>query len=147
VAKTDYEQVQELMVRYGRAIDTRDLLALRRCFTADMVARYASFAKELHGHGELEAYIHSAVTRLDATHHMFMNFIVDLEGDAGRFSCSVQAQHVLANAPGGGLYTVGGDYLNDVVRTPEGWKMTRLDFRPLWTSGNPDLVAHEPSTA
>lgn len=143
MAKSDRQEIEELMVRYGRAIDAKDYPALMRCFTPDAVVCFASFAKALHGHDELETYIRSAVTPLDGTHHMFMNFIVDAEANTGRFTCSVQAQHF----KGPKIYTVGGNYVNDVVKGEDGWRMSRLDFKPLWTTGQADLVPHEPATA
>lgn len=139
LSNSDRDQIEELMIRYGRAIDARDFEALGRCFTPEAVVRFAVFAGELKGNAELEAFIRRAVTPLDGTHHMFMNFIVEVDGAAGRFTCSVHAQHFR----NGDIYSVGGNYVNEAVRTDEGWKMTRLDFAPLWTNGKRDLVPHE----
>lgn len=145
MVKSDRDEIVELMVRYGASIDTRDFALLRTCFTPDAVVSYASFAgEELRGADALDAFLRRSAGTLDATHHMFLNFTVDADGDTGRFTCAVQAQHIVYNTPEGDIFTVGGNYANDVVRTPEGWRMTRLDFKPIWTAGNPALVEHEP---
>ncbi len=140
----DRDGVIESMVRYGRACDTRDYTVLETCFTEDAVVRYTrSFADEIHGRAELAAYLAHALTTLDATQHLFGNFEVDVDGAKGRFRCYVQAQHVLLDAPGGHLFTVGGRYENEVVRGGDGlWRMTLLDFEPTWTAGNPEVLGH-----
>jgi hypothetical protein len=96
----------------------------------------------------LEAFLTAVVFKLDATHHMFMNFTIECDGEAGWFTCSVHAQHVLHLAPGGPLFTVGGTYRNQVIRTVDGWRMTHAHLTTIWTSGNPDIiVAQGPATS
>jgi hypothetical protein len=37
------------------------------------------------------------------------------------------------------LFTVGGFYEADVLRTPDGWRAGRVAIRPVWTKGQPPL--------
>ena len=142
--KSDQDQIKELMVRYGAAIDARDVELLRSCFTPDAVVCYIGFADELRGADALVGFLSEAVFKLDATHHMFMNFTIECDGQSGWFTCSVHAQHVLQRAPAGPLFTVGGAYRNEVIRTVDGWRMTQANLKPIWTSGNPEIVAQTP---
>lgn len=146
MSKTDREQIQDLMIRYGRTIDAKNLMGLRQCFTTDAIVSFGPFAADLKGGDALEAFMRHTLDRLDATHHLFMNFVVDVEADQGVFTCSVIAQHIVSGAAGGPLFTVGGDYRNDALRTTDGWKMTRMVFKPIWTDGNQTLVEHDPVT-
>jgi hypothetical protein len=144
IAMSDRDGVVESMVRYGRACDSRDYALLDTCFTDEALIRYTrSFADDIHGRARLAEYLAHALTPLDATQHLFGNFEVETDGDAGRFSCYVQAQHVRLNTPGGHLFTVGGRYENETIRGADGlWRMTLLDFEPTWTGGNPDVLDH-----
>ena len=138
---SDRDAIVEAMCRYGRAIDTRQLGLLATVFTDDAVIRYSpSFGGELHGIAELEAYLGNALSGLDATQHLFGNFEVEVDGDRGRFRCYVQAQHVRA---GGRVFTVGGRYENRVIRGYDGrWRICRLDFEPIWTAGDREVLEH-----
>ncbi len=140
----DRGNVIEAMVRYGRAIDTREYGLLESCFTEDAVIRYSSsFADEIRGRAALESYLLDTVTTLEATQHLFGNFEVEVTGDQARFRCYVQAQHVRLGTPGGHLFTVGGRYENTAVRGSDGrWRMTLLEFEPTWTGGNPAVLDH-----
>lgn len=41
-------------------------------------------------------------------------------------------------------FTVGGVFDNDLVRTPEGWRVSKTAMRVIWTSGEPPsgVLAH-----
>jgi hypothetical protein len=140
ITSTPRDDVVELMVRYGVAIDRKDWAGFRACFTPDVEAVYEGFGT-YHGHDELEGFVRPAVTSLDATQHLFSNFLVQLDGDSAQFQCYVQATHVKLATPGGNRFTVGGPYDNHAVLTPEGWKMDRFRFWATWTDGN-DAVLH-----
>lgn len=143
----DRDQIQELMFRYGEACDTRDYALLKRCFVEACVVRYSAFSGRLEGHDDLVAYLKPVLAELDLTQHIFTNFIVAVDGDAARFTCQLHAQHLKTGAPGGPLFTVGGKYKVELLRTADGWRMSELEFKPAWMSGNPALVAHEPLAA
>ena len=144
MAKTDYELVTESMYRYGRAVDSRDYSVLRSAFTEDAIVRYSTnFSDDLHGIAALKTYLEDNVTQLSATQHLFGNFEVDVADGKGTFRCCVQAQHVQLGAKGGHLFTVGGHYLNHVVRCDDGlWRMTLLTFEPTWSGGNTEVLGH-----
>ncbi len=138
---SDRDAIVETMCRYGRAIDSRDFELLATAISDDAVIRYSSsFGDELNGIVELKAYVANAIAGLDATQHLFGNFEVEIEGDGARIRCYVHAQHLRA---GGRLFTVGGRYDNTAVRSEDGyWRISRLDFHPIWTGGDPEVLDH-----
>ena len=46
------------------------------------------------------------------------------------------AQHYLPNDQGDNYLWLGGHYTNQVVRTAEGWKFSRVHLAVTWTTGN-----------
>jgi hypothetical protein len=133
----DRELITEAMANYGWAVDTRDYALLRRTFTADTTIMYSRFGRPIEGIDELEAYLRSTLAPLDATQHLFANFVVTQDGREGHFRCVVQAQHVRGEL----RFTVGGSYEVDVVRD-DGWRIARLDFWPTWLAGDPSVLEH-----
>jgi hypothetical protein len=133
----DRDLITETMANYGWAVDTRDYSLLRRTFTAETTVAYSRFGRPIRGIDELEAYLRTTLAPLDATQHLFANFVITHENDRGHFRCVVQAQHVR----GGDRFTVGGSYEIDVVRE-DGWRIAKMDFWPTWLSGDPAVLEH-----
>ena len=71
----------------------------------------------------------SLVSGFEATQHIITNHVVTIDGDRATCVAYVQAQHFNPQ----GMYTVGGYYTNTLVRTPEGWKISKLKLTPTWT--------------
>ncbi|MFQ6326041.1 nuclear transport factor 2 family protein [Nocardia sp. CWNU-33] len=72
--------------------------------------------------------------------HYISNVQIDLAGDRA----AVRANAVLAIVPTSTvdgrlapepLFSSGGAYRFDAVRTPEGWRFSRVETAPVWTTG------------
>ncbi|MDT8913985.1 nuclear transport factor 2 family protein [Amycolatopsis sp. PS_44_ISF1] len=64
-----------------------------------------------------------------ATHHAITGHVVDLDGDRARVHAHVRAEHWVPGPLAGGgpdRWLVVGFYDNEAVRTPEGWRFTRV---------------------
>lgn len=55
-----------------------------------------------------------------------------IESDQATCVAYLQAQH---DNPGG-MWTVGGYYTNTLVRTPEGWKISKLKLTATWSQNS-----------
>ena len=139
---SDRDDVIETMILYGVTIDRKDWAGLAACFTDDCVAEYQGWGK-FRGGREVANFCRHGVVDLDATQHLFGNFLVQLSGDEASCQFYVQAQHYLASAPGGPVFTVGGYYDNAARRTSAGWRISRFMFLATWTTGNPEVLAHQ----
>jgi hypothetical protein len=72
-------EVKEVQIRYCRACDRCDFVALRACFHDDATADYG------HGVWDVEAYMEHAVTmsaKFISTTHNTGNQLVEIDGDA-----------------------------------------------------------------
>lgn len=134
--KTDREEIQELMATYAYALDAKDYEGVTACFTADATAAYAGYSDTLAGHAQIAAHMKRALEPMDATQHLFTNFIIEVEGDGGELMCSILAQHVCQ----GENYLAGGKYDVEVRRTAGNWKIARLSARSVWSEGNRALL-------
>ena len=135
----DERAVIELASRYCWALDTKDYEELRNIFTPDAFAFLGG--TECHGIEAIIKRISSALTRLDASHHLVGSHVVAIDGDQAAHKCYLQAQHVLRGTEGGNLWMVAGTYEDQMVRTSDGWRIRERILTRVWTEGNPNVAA------
>jgi hypothetical protein len=71
------------------------------------------------------------------THHVSSNHDVRPDGDRARLRAHLVARHVPRAEDPTSHYDLGGHYEAEAVRTPDGWRISRLDFDVVWTTGEP----------
>lgn len=135
----DERAVINLASRYCWALDTKQFDELRTVFLPDAFAILGG--TECHGIDAIIKRISSALTRLDASHHLVGSHLVAVDGDEATHQCYLQAQHVLRGTEGGDLWMVAGTYHDQCVRTPEGWRIKERILSRVWTDGNPNVAA------
>ena len=80
-----------------------------------------------------------------ATQHTSTNHVHELRGDEATCISNMQAEHFVERQPGDGLdggadrWTIGGYYVNELVRTSEGWKLAKVTLQVTWQTGNTGL--------
>ncbi|MFI0719123.1 nuclear transport factor 2 family protein [Streptomyces sp. NPDC021224] len=72
----------------------------------------------------------------DTTQHLVTNHLVDLDGDRAVCTASFQATHRLAAAHGAPLWTLGGEYRWELVRTGDRWLIDAVVMTATWSDGN-----------
>ena len=134
-AAHDKLEIQELLYRYAWACDNADWSLLRSIFTDDAYLDYSSTQGPAGTRDEITAWLEKSLSQVEMIQHVVSNIQIDLEGDrAGvraMFYCSVKL-------PGIEQITITGGYYHDeVVRTPEGWRIARLVEDNRWMTNPP----------
>jgi hypothetical protein len=127
----DRMEITDTSIRYATGIDMRDRALYRSCFTEEIEWDFSSM-----GLGEpvtvaADAWVDQAfalVSGFESTQHIITNHVITVEGDQATCVAYLQAQHFNPS----GLMTVGGYYTNTLVRTPEGWKISKLKLTSTW---------------
>lgn len=140
VTKPDSQQIQELMARYANAIDSKDYTAIGFCFTEDATASYSDFSGPLNGRAAILAHMRKALGPLTSTQHIFGNFIIDTEGEEGRATCAILAQHLGAGGTAGKTYLSGGQYSLTLRRIGDDWQIANASAREVWSMGDRALL-------
>jgi SnoaL-like domain len=141
---TDRLEIVELSSAMGLLIDAREWDALeQRVFGDPVDVDYTSLQggdPQTVRPEELIGGWRQVLDHLDATQHLISGQVVTVDGDRATCAANVQGTHVLANATGGPLWTVGGRYDFGLSRTGEGWRINALTLTVLWATGNRHIM-------
>jgi 3-phenylpropionate/cinnamic acid dioxygenase small subunit len=126
VAADDERAIRNLLLRYATGIDTRDWPLFRSCFANDCEVDYGSFG-QWRGPREITEYMEAAHRNLGATLHRITNIVVESRNSEILARSYVDA--VLTDpAPGGSATRAAGFYDDCLIRTAEGWRISRRKF-------------------
>ncbi len=123
---SDRIEIQDLLVRYTKAIDEKDFALLDTCFTPDAEVDYVSSGGIAGSYAEARAWLEKALAPFPMTVHYIANSEVELDGDRARARTAVLNPMGFANPDGSQhLFTVGAYYVDELVRTEEGWRIAK----------------------
>jgi ketosteroid isomerase-like protein len=134
----DQQAIADLLVGYVHALDRRDWATVARCFAAGAVFLHPS--GRVDGPDGIVARARAALGPLDASQHLLGSVLVSVDGDTAEATSYFHAQHVRAEAPGGGLYVIAGSYRDRLCRGAAGWEIVERVQEYSWRSGNPDVI-------
>jgi 3-phenylpropionate/cinnamic acid dioxygenase small subunit len=139
---TDRVEIEELLVRYSRALDLRAFEELEGIFTADAEFDAGGLGHP-HGATAIREMIEGTLTGLDATQHLLGKSIVEFgdDGDSADVRTYLISQHIREGAPGPVKhYFLGGEYADHVVRTPHGWRIAYRRLDRMWKQGDRAVI-------
>jgi len=132
-ALADRADLTELFGRYADIADRREFNGLPgRVFTDPLTLDFSSVTGIPPMTTPLRDYVEilrGAFAPFVATHHVITGHVVDLDGDRATVHAHVRAEHWLSDelaAGGPNRWLVVGFYDNEAVRTPDGWRLTRV---------------------
>ena len=143
----DRAEISDVVNSYATGLDRRDWVLYRRIFTDQVELDFESVGIRP-GVYEADAWVRDAArlfAGFSATQHTSTNHVHDVRGDRATCISNMQAEHFVAREPGDGLaegadrWTIGGYYTNELVRTPESWKLAKVTLTVTWRSGNPEV--------
>ena len=133
-ALSDRVEIEDLLTRYARAVDTRNWDLYRSVFTHDALIDYTSSGGPDGGLEETVAFLAAALDNFEMTQHLISNVATRLDGDTAEVTAVFNNPMRL---PGGTVWFTGGRYHHDLVRTGEGWRSRRLVEESLWFDRSP----------
>jgi hypothetical protein len=139
---SDRDELIELMSRYSVVEDTKNYEMAEEILTPDIAVRDDAFTEPSVGIAAWKESLRQAVEPLDATHHMFANFIITIDGDVAHMQAKSQAVHVKHGLPDGELLVIGLTYDLKARKSDGKWKLSEVVIEPNWTSGNPAVLGH-----
>lgn len=143
------EEIADLVSRYFRSLDEREFDAAwaRAYFTPDV--RSVTPVGTAEGAEEIVRHTARALGRFARTQHMSADVVVDAAGDGrtARVGWNALMTHVhreetlrARGADADPVFTVGGHWQADAVRTADGRRFAGIVIEPLWTRGQPPEI-------
>lgn len=126
-ALQDRLDIEELTTRYAHGVDKRDWEAVHSCFHPDADVIGGT------GRGKYKDYganLQVSVSKWDTTFHFLANKATSVNGDTGHLRTYGMAYHMVAGKTG---LLVSVIYNDDVVRTPDGWKIRNRVVETIWS--------------
>ena len=122
---SDRFEIQQLLIDYSTAIDTRRFDGLDLVFTEDAYIDYRAMGGIDGRFPEVKAWLSETLPKFFKAHaHMLGNFDVRIDGDAAS-SRTFCFNPMVFEGDKNQIMFCGLWYDDDFIRTPEGWRMTR----------------------
>lgn len=123
----DRAELVELLSHYADIADLKEFDALpRKVFTEDLTLDFESVTGMPPMTVPLDSYVEvlrSTFAPFEATHHAITGHVVTVDGDTAKIHAHVRAEHWLPDAA---RWLVVGFYDDEAVRTPDGWRLSRV---------------------
>ena len=121
---SDRLEIEALLVRYTRAIDTGAWDGLDEVFTPDAEIDYTATGGIAASYPEVKAWLAEILPNFPAYQHLLGNFDVRVDGDTAK-SRTMCFNPMVFNEEKKQVMLVGIWYEDEFVRTSDGWRIAR----------------------
>ncbi len=121
---SDRLEIQQLLVDYSTAIDRRRFDDLDAVFTADAYIDYRVTGGIDGRYPEVKKWLGEVLPNFPAYSHLLGNFDVRVDGDTAT-ARTICFNPMVLNEQEKQILFVGIWYVDELIRTDEGWRMTR----------------------
>ena len=127
---SDRLEIQSLLAKYARAVDTQDWDLWRSLFTDDAVVDYSSAGAVAGPRDEVADWLEQALGALPMMQHFISNIEADISGDTAQVRAMFYNPMQLPGMDQ--LSFCGGYYHHTLIRTPAGWRSCALREENAW---------------
>ena len=135
---SDRIRINDLLTRYTVAIDSKDWELLDTVFTPDATVDYTTSGGIRGLYPEVRTWLAKALSAFSMTQHMISNSVVQIAGDRATARTMV-FNPMGSDTPEGKLHLfyVGAYYNDELVRTPDGWRIAVRIEEQAYFDGRP----------
>jgi 3-phenylpropionate/cinnamic acid dioxygenase small subunit len=135
-ALADRLDIEAVLTRYAWALDSKQFDELDEVFTPDAHIDYTSSGGEAGAYPEVKAWLAKVLPHFPAYQHLVTNKQISVDGDRATSRAEFYNPMVMAKQDGTtSIFFVGGEYHDELVRTPGGWRITDRLEKSIWTDG------------
>ena len=133
----DRLEIQDVLSRYAWSIDSKQFDGLDDVFTPDAHIDYTSAGGIKGKYPEVKKWLSDVLPHFPAYQHLVTNHDIRIDGDTATSRCAFYNPMGMASADGQTSYFFcGGNYVDKLVRTDAGWRITERIEQTVWMDGN-----------
>ena len=133
---SDRAEIEALLVRYTRAIDTGDWNRLDTVFAPDAHIDYTATGGIVAAYVEVKPWLAEMLPLFPRRMHTLGQLDIAIDGDTATVAAYFHNPMGLPQAEGPDqLVELGGIYHHDLRRGPDGWRSHRLVEQLVWKRG------------
>jgi len=135
-ALADRLDIEDVLTRYAWAIDSKQFDELDDVFTLDAHIDYTSSGGEAGTYPDVKAWLAKVLPHFPAYQHLVTNKQITIPGDHATSRSEFYNPMIMAKPDDTtSIFFVGGEYHDQLVRTPNGWRITNRVEKSIWTDG------------
>jgi 3-phenylpropionate/cinnamic acid dioxygenase small subunit len=127
---SDRLEIEALVHKYARAVDTRDWDLWRSLFTDEAIVDYSSAGAIAGSRDEVAAWLEQALSAMQMMQHFISNIEAEIDGDTAQVRAMFYNPMKLPGMEE--LSYCGGYYHHTLVRTPDGWRSRAMREENAW---------------
>jgi len=132
----DRFEIVAVLQRYVQAVDSGRFELFDEAFTPDAVLDYRSAGGPRGSREEIAAWLAKSRAGVVTWQHLLSPPIFDLEGDLVRTHTDAYVPNLVRDERGAvQLLQTGARYHDELVRTPQGWRIAQRRFENTWAFG------------
>ena len=120
---SDRLEIQDLMVRYSYAIDSRDWTRSTTCSRPTRTSTTRCSAGSVGNLAETKAFLTEAMPMFTTLQHMVSGTTIEFDGDTATTKTQCHNPMTMGDAEKPDLMVCGLWYVDKLVRTPDGWRI------------------------
>ena len=134
---SDRAEINDVLIRYTRAIDTGDFDRLDTVFTPDAQIDYTESGGIAAAYAEVKPWLAEVLPAFFPKRmHSLHQVDISIEGDAALATAYFHNPMPMSDGHGGTkVVEFGGLYHHTLVRTPDGWRSSKLHEEIVWKRG------------
>jgi len=144
---SDRMEIQDLLVRYSYAVDSRNFEDFDNVFTLDATIDYTVFGGPVGNREETKKYLTETMPMFASFQHMVSTSQIQIDGDTAKVKTICHNPMVMPMGEQTAVFFCGLWYIDEMVRTAEGWRITKRVEEKSYMHGMPGIPDSGPATA
>ena len=132
--------ITDVLYRYAACMDRFDYDGVRSVLAEDVVAQYGNNGS-LNGADEVVRYVNEFCVDCQMQHHFLGVYRVEVDGDHAE-ALAYHTSHQLFERAPGIIHVLVGRYHNELRRTEDGWKISKLLLELCWGERRADPTGY-----
>jgi hypothetical protein len=137
------DEIRATVIRFATSLDLKDWPRCRSCFIDQIYTDYSDLRGDPPAIVSADDFVELRRRALSdlLTHHVSTNHSIELNGDEATCVSSMIIFRRVPNEPAETAFDTHCVYTHTLVRTSDGWKISKVKQKILWNTGDPRIHA------